>query len=129
MFLGVDQVYTATLVSSTTDPMSLPETSSRVTTRGAVVPNQTSFDESRNAASIDDSGSNKPQSLLLSSPKFETVTMRRSPLNSPNVTLRRSPVTSPSRNRSVRSDFILNLVQQGISSEVIIISKLNSNSH
>ena len=44
-----------------------------------------------------------PQSLLLSSPAFESVTLRR------------SPVTSPARNRSVRSDFILNLVQQGIS--------------
>lgn len=46
-------------------------------------------------------------SSLLNSPQFEAVTLRR------------SPVTSPARNRSVRSDFILNLVHQNFEEESI----------
>ena len=44
-------------------------------------------------------------SSLLNSPQFEAVTLRR------------SPVTSPARNRSVRSDFILNFVHQNFEEE------------
>ena len=113
-------VYTAKLVSSTSTTSadqshSLPAIESTSTTsmvaatRGAVSQHfqqQQHSDaksaDSKMAGTGDVPAVAPPQSLLLSSPAFESVTLRR------------SPVTSPARNRSVRSDFILNLVQQGI---------------
>ena len=125
-YLGVNNseyergVYTAKLVSSTSTTSadqshSLPAIESTSTTsmvaatRGAVSQHfqqQQHSDaksaDSKMAGTGDVPAVAPPQSLLLSSPAFESVTLRR------------SPVTSPARNRSVRSDFILNLVQQGI---------------
>ena len=115
-------MYTAKLVSSTTATSvdqshslpaieSLTSTSMVAATRGAVSHHFQQHVDSKEAgksadskmADVEASDVAPPQSLLLSSPAFESVTLRR------------SPVTSPARNRSVRSDFILNLVQQGIS--------------